>query len=109
VITIGATGPVNYGKDQTVDLDQVPSFTNHGEDYIDFAAPGGNDTVYNQGTLEICTVNYVSLPCYMFDEMVAIDNNGQVLTIQGTSNATAQDSLTPFFGYGRLNAYESIK
>ncbi len=142
VITISATGPVDYGKDQTVDLDQVPSFTNHGEDYIDFAAPGGNDTIYNQGTFEMCTVNYVSLPCYMFDEMVAIDNNGQVLTIQGTSIATAQasgiaaliigktgknkprkvlrkmikgadepaqDSLTPFFGYGRLNAYESIK
>ncbi|MCJ8267780.1 MAG: S8 family serine peptidase [Psychrosphaera sp.] len=142
VITIGATGPVNYGKDQTVDLDQVPSFTNHGEDYIDFAAPGGNDTVYNQGTFETCTINYVSLPCFMFDEMVAIDNNGQVLTIHGTSIATAQasgiaaliigktgknkprkvlrkmingddepaqDSLTPFFGYGRLNAYESIK
>lgn len=142
VVAISATGPVNYGKDQSVNLDQVPQFTNYGDYYVDFAAPGGNDTVYKQGLFESCQVSFVTFPCYMFDEVIAIDNNGQPLTTHGTSIAAAQASgvaalvieklgsnkprkvlkrlikgadepenanLSPYFGFGRLNAANSVK
>ncbi len=142
VVTISATGPVGYGYDQTVELAQVPQFSNYGKHYIDFAAPGGNDTLYRQGNMDMCQVSFLAFPCYMFDEVIAIDNNGQPLTIHGTSIATAQASgvaalvigktgkdqprkllkrlirgaedaqdntTADHFGYGRLNAYNSVK
>ncbi|WP_448567209.1 S8 family peptidase [Thalassotalea ganghwensis] len=142
VVAISGTGPVGRGYDQTVSLDSISSYSNYGRRLVDFAAPGGNDKSFLNGHFENCIVSWFEAPCFMFDEVVAIDNNGQVMTTRGTSIAAAQasgvaaliiskigknkprkvikkmiigaeDNMEEYdpthFGYGRLNAYRSVK
>lgn len=95
VLTISATGPEGWARDQSTDLDTPAFYTNYGQSVIDFAAPGGDvDFSLREGdraTWPDCTVSGVENYCYIFDLMLSTVN-GSYGWAAGTSMAAPHAS-----------------
>lgn len=137
-ISISATGPRGWGKDQSVSLDNPASYTNYGRSVINLAGPGGDYTPSITGD---CTVAGVTRPCYVFDFVFSAGAANSYYWSIGTSMATPHvsgvaalivskygkmqpaklraylnagaDDLgasahDPYFGNGRVNALRSL-
>lgn len=91
VISIAATGPVGWAVDPTTNLDVPAPFSNFGQSRIDFAAPGGNDTFFNNDQQSLCAVLVVR-PCYVFDWVFSTIPGGSFAWAAGTSMAAPHAS-----------------
>ena len=95
VIAIAATGPEGFGLGAT-NFDRPASYTNFGKSLVSFAAPGGDEALFNtpQGTAS-CTralgTGSLTLPCGVFDFVLSpgslYADNGYFFA-EGTSAAT---------------------
>ncbi|MDF2178978.1 S8 family serine peptidase [Aliiglaciecola sp. CAU 1673] len=83
-IPISALTTLNWaGNPENATL--VPaSYTNYGTSGVDFGAPGGSADYPGN---EICTVNGRTLPCWVFDLVFSVGNNGWYWSA-GTSMAS---------------------
>jgi len=95
VIAVAATGPEGFGLGPT-DLDLPASYTNFGKSLVSFAAPGGNDLLFDTplGTAT-CTraliTGSLTLPCGVFDLVLSpgsLDVDNFYYFAEGTSQAT---------------------
>jgi len=75
VISIAATGPLGWGLDPSTDLDVPAFYTNFGQSVIDFAAPGGNVDFDLLAAGTLCTVTFVTVPCWVFDLVFSTGSN----------------------------------
>jgi subtilisin family serine protease len=65
VLTVAATTPVGWAANPAeADLDTPTRYSNYGDSFVDFAAPGG-DVSYAGG--ELCEVGPVVHDCFVFD------------------------------------------
>lgn len=88
VLSISATGPINWGSDPYTNLDNRAIYTNYGQSTIDFAAPGGDYTsAFLPGGYDDCTVGGITRPCYVFDFVFSTGGNGGWYWSVGTSMA----------------------
>ena len=87
ILSVSATGPINWGTNPNTNLDQPASYSNFGRGRIDFSGPGGNDALYNSGDASVCTVAGLTRPCFVFD-WVFSDIPGGYSWAAGTSMAT---------------------
>ena len=91
VIAIAATGPQGWALDPTTNLDVPAFYTNFGQSFINFAAPGGNvDFGLFESNVE-CTVTFVTVPCWVFDLVFSTISEGWGWAA-GTSMATPHTS-----------------
>lgn len=88
-ISISATAPVGWAADPSTDLDVFAStYSNYGQSTIDFAAPGGNYAyAFEDGGLDLCTIGFITQPCYLFDYVFSTGNGGWYWSV-GTSMAS---------------------
>ncbi|TDH26998.1 peptidase S8 and S53 subtilisin kexin sedolisin [Segetibacter sp. 3557_3] len=85
VIAISATGPLGWGTDQNTSLFPPAVYTNFGTSLIDFAAPGGNTKLPQNNTP--VTIGGLTLPVWIFDEVVSDGKTGEFVFMSGTSMA----------------------
>jgi len=91
VIAIAATGPEGWALDPTTNLDVPAFYTNFGQSFINFAAPGGNvDFDLFESNVD-CTVTFVTAPCWVFDLVFSTISEGWGWAA-GTSMATPHTS-----------------
>jgi len=76
ILSVSATGPVGWGYNTNTNLDQPAPFSNFGRGRIDFSAPGGNDTLYNNGDENVCTVAGVTQYCFALDWVFSVIPGG---------------------------------
>ena len=84
-ISISATAPRGWGKNQNVFLDNPASYTNYGRSVINLAGPGGD---YTPSVTGDCTVAGVTRPCYIFDFVFSTGAANSYYWSIGTSMAT---------------------
>jgi len=70
VIGVSATGPIGWVFDPTTDLDIFAPYSNYGRKLVDFAAPGGNPTLFNQNPGCIIPFSGFPVPCGFFDMVI---------------------------------------
>jgi subtilisin family serine protease len=87
VLSISATAPLGWGLEPTVSLDNPASYSNYGQNGIDFAAPGGDYVGAFTGLTGPCTVDGLTRPCYVFDFVFSTGYQGWYWSV-GTSMAT---------------------
>jgi subtilisin family serine protease len=88
VLTISATAPLGWAADFSTNLDEFAFYSNYGTRSIDFAAPGGTwELYYYPGGTDLCTVGFVTRPCYVFDYVFSVGSNGAWYWGSGTSMA----------------------
>lgn len=80
---VAALGPNGWAKNPNQSLNPA-YYTNFGTSMVDFAAPGGDFLAY-PGT-DNCTVAGLTRPCWVFDGVFSVSNNGWAWA-QGTSMA----------------------
>jgi subtilisin family serine protease len=91
VIAVAAAGPQGWALDPTTNLDVPAFYTNFGQSFINFAAPGGNvDSGLFESNVE-CTVALVTVPCWVFDLVFSTIGEGWGWAA-GTSMATPHTS-----------------
>jgi subtilisin family serine protease len=66
VLSIAGTGPVRWAIDPSTELNLPAPYSNFGQSRIDFAAPGGNDTLWREKDSSVCAVLVVQY-CFAFD------------------------------------------
>jgi subtilisin family serine protease len=76
ILSISATGPIGWGYNTNTNLDQPAPFSNFGRGHIDFSAPGGNDTLINNGDENECTVAGVTQVCFALDWVFSVIPGG---------------------------------
>ena len=137
VINVSATGPIGflYGG---ADYDTPSSYTNYGKSFISFAAPGGNDMLFEQAaTYPFWYYDMVLAPGYVsgtnnyysFAEgtsmaaphvagvcALIIEASGHSLSpaqVEAKLREGADDLGKPgnddFYGLGRVNAFRSVQ
>ncbi len=134
VINVSATGPIGFAYGGT-DYDTPSSYTNYGKSFINFAAPGGNDMLYEQ---------QAQYPYWYYDMVLAPGSGTSTYNFaEGTSMAAphvagvcaliieaSRHSLNPaqieaklragaddlgkpgrdeYYGLGRVNAFNSVQ
>lgn len=83
-VGISAHGPYLWANnpDQPIDL---AYYSNYGTSMVDFGAPGGDASdFFINGPGNMCTVIGITRPCYVFDMVMSVGNNGWYWS-QGTS------------------------
>lgn len=65
-ISISATGPVGWIFDMTTEVNRPASYTNYGTSLVDFAAPGGDFTLFPQSGYEFDMVLSTGATGYYF-------------------------------------------
>ncbi|MGH8567031.1 MAG: S8 family serine peptidase, partial [Gammaproteobacteria bacterium] len=76
VIAIAATGPEGWALDPATNLDVPAFYTNFGQSFINFAAPGGNlDFSLFPNPTPTCTI-VVTMPCWVFDLVFSTISGG---------------------------------
>ncbi|MCI0610139.1 MAG: S8 family serine peptidase [Anaerolineae bacterium] len=91
VVSVAATGPLGWALDPSTDLDVPAFYTNFGQSFINFAAPGGNvDFGLFESNVD-CTVTFVTVPCWVFDLVFSTISEGWGWAA-GTSMATPHTS-----------------
>ena len=73
VLSIAATAPIGWATGTSPSLDFPASYTNFGQNGIDFAAPGGD---YSYPGNEACIVRGVLQSCWMFDMVFSTISGG---------------------------------
>ena len=148
VLSISATGPFGWAVDPTTNLDEPAIYTNFGQSAISLAAPGGNLDEGLAASGQLCTVTFVTVPCFAFDfvfstgssldpanpawfwsagtSMAAphvagvaaliIGKNGGSMSPVAVARALEKGAdhpgkpgNDPFFGAGRVNAFNSVR
>lgn len=127
-ITISATAPNGYAYGAT-DYDSPASYTNYGQSFIDFAAPGGDFDYPGTYTFDMILAPGAGTGSYYFaagTSMAAphvagvvaliIEASGHSLTpaqVEAKLRAGADDLGKPgnddYYGLGRVNALKSIQ
>ena len=95
VLAISATGPTGFGSGSTA-LDGPAEYTDFGQSLVDFAAPGGDDRLFNTTAGNAnCTKALVggslTRPCWVFDLVLSpgsMTSNTGYFFAAGTSMAT---------------------
>lgn len=88
VLSISATGPIGWAMNPATDLDVLASYSNFGNK-VDFAAPGGNFDLFYQKGLTPCDAPVLpGRPCYAYDMVFSLRNNGGYGWSAGTSMAS---------------------
>ncbi len=64
VMSISATRPIGWAIDPSTNLDLPASYSNYGQNKVDFAAPGGDA---DASVLGDCVVGGLARPCWVFD------------------------------------------
>ncbi len=64
MMSISATRPIGWAIDPSTDLDLPATYSNYGQNKIDFAGPGGDADFTVPGT---CVVASISRSCWVFD------------------------------------------
>jgi lantibiotic leader peptide-processing serine protease len=73
VLAVSATAPVGWIVDPSTSLDLPTSYTNFGQSFVDFAAPGG-DWMYPGS--EDCLLGELFVPCWVFDMVFSTISEG---------------------------------
>ena len=130
VIAVSATGPVGFAYGGT-DFDRPASYTNYGQSLVDFAAPGGDDTLYPDSTdwyLDMVISPGAGTAGYYFADgtsmaaphvagvaALIIEHNGgsmapaQVIAqLKQTSDDLGKPGNDDYYGQGRVNAYRAV-
>lgn len=88
-VGISAHGPYLWAQNPNQGID-LAYYSNYGTSMVDFGAPGGDATNFfedigDDGVLNnLCTVIGITRPCYVFDMVMSVGNNGWYWS-QGTS------------------------
>ena len=127
-ITISATGPYGYAYGAT-DYDSPASYTNYGQSFIDFAAPGGDfdyptsayvyDMVISPGagtgSYYFAAGTSMAAPHVAGVVALIIEASGHSLTpaqVEAKLRSSADDLGKPgnddYYGLGRVNAYKAV-
>lgn len=85
VVSVSATGPLGWGANPATTLDLLAIYSNYGTPDITVAAPGGNFSL--PLNTSPCTVAGLTRPCYVFDLVFSVGNNGWFWSA-GTSMAS---------------------
>ena len=86
-VSIAATGPEGWALDPSTNLDTPAYYTNYGQSVVDFAAPGGDVDFDLLNFGQLCTVTFVTAPCWAFDLVFSTGNGGWYWSA-GTSMAS---------------------
>ena len=72
VISVSALGPVGWGLDQTVDLDELAPYSNFGKKGVDLSGPGGNWNLFFEIGNAPCNGPVVpGITCYAYDGVLS--------------------------------------
>jgi subtilisin family serine protease len=75
VLTIAATTPVGWAAGTfEADLDMPTRYSNYGEDFVDFAAPGGDVSYAGD---ELCEMGPIVHDCFVFDLVLSTGSDLQ--------------------------------
>ncbi len=90
VIAVSATGPNGWIFNPATNLDLFAPYSNYGKKLVDFAGPGGNNTLLNQNPG--CIINYggFPIPCGYFDLVI-----GPTATSFGWTWASGTSAAVP--------------
>lgn len=129
VLSISATGPVNWLANPGTNLDRFASYSNYGTPDVSLAAPGGDFALYPNGNWYFDMIlstgaqgGYyfsagTSMACPHAAGVAAliVGKNGKPMDptrVEAALRASADDlgkpGRDPYYGYGRVNAFKAV-